>query len=115
MQVAQATELARATGRKTGPAGAVILSAGFGSFVLGLTTVLAQASTSVNGLLNWWNPAGPLTGKAGVAVAAWLVVWAVLHFAWRGRDVNFGRLWIASIVLTAIGFMGTFPPVFEAF
>ena len=100
---------------RSGPAAAIVLSACLGAFVLGLATVLAQASTTIKQALNWWAPAGPLTGKAGVAVIAWLGCWLLFHMIWRDRDVPFKRVWIGSLVLLGLGFLFTFPPVFEAF
>ena len=51
--------------KPSGPAMAVVLSASLGVFVTGLATLLASASPGVKAALNWWDPAGPLTGKTG--------------------------------------------------
>jgi lysylphosphatidylglycerol synthetase-like protein (DUF2156 family) len=101
--------------RPSGPAMAMILSAAVGVFVIGLATVLASASPSVKDALNWWAPGGPLTGKTGVGVIAWLVTWMALHGAWRKREVAFRGVWTAAVVLVVLGLVLTFPPVFEAF
>ena len=98
-----------------GPAAAAILSAGVGSAVIGLLTTGAVISAGLKSALNWWRPAGPLTGKTGVGVIAWLVSWIVLHTLWRDRDVAFARLLVVTLVLLALGLLLTFPPVFEAF
>ncbi|MFQ5855035.1 MAG: hypothetical protein ACE5LU_05245 [Anaerolineae bacterium] len=98
-----------------GVAAAAVLAAGIGSFVLGLFTTLAAASEGVKGLVNWYGPAGPLSGKSGLAVIAWLVSWAVLHIWWKDRDVNFDRIFTITVVLIGLGLLLTFPPVFEAF
>jgi hypothetical protein len=45
---------------------------------LGLLTTLAEASTSFKDWLQWSDDVGPLSGKTILAVAAWLVSWAVL-------------------------------------
>lgn len=101
---------------KPGGAGAAVtFSAAIGVFALGLATVLATASPAVKNALNWWNPAGPLAGKSGVGVLAWLVSWPIFHALWSGKEVRFQKVWILSLILLALGFVMTFPPVFEAF
>ena len=64
--------------KPSGPAAAAILAAAVGVFVIGLATNLAEVSADLKNALNWWNPAGPLTGKTGVGVIVWLIAWAVL-------------------------------------
>jgi hypothetical protein len=98
-----------------GPAAAAILAAGIGCLALGLIVPLAEAIPALKSALNWWNPAGPLVGKTLVPVLIWLVAWVGLHLAWQEREVDFGKIWKLTLVLIAIGFIGTFPPVFEAF
>jgi len=98
-----------------GPAAAAILSAGVGSAVIGLLTTGAVISAGLNSALNWWSAVGPLSGKTGVGVIAWLISWIVLHTVWKGKDVAFVRVLVATLVLLALGLILTFPPVFEAF
>lgn len=98
-----------------GPAAAAVLAAGVGSLALGLLTVLAEASMPLRNALSLYTPAGPLTGKTTGAVAIWLVVWLALHLAWGQREVDFGKVFAATLVLIALGLLGTFPPVFELF
>jgi len=50
-----------------------------------------------------------------ISVLAFAVSWVVLHLLWRGKEVNFGRVFGAALVLVALGFLLTFPPVFEIF
>lgn len=100
---------------KDGAALAAILAAAIGCAVIGIATVLATASPTIKDMLNWWNPAGPLTGKTGVGVIAWLVSWAILHSLWRGKELSFQGISLLALVLIAVGWIGTFPPVFEAF
>src|SRR5207247_10388080 len=71
--------------KNNGPALAAIVAAGLGVLVLGLCTLLAEMSTATNNALNWWPPAGPLVGKTGVAVIAWLVLGVALPLALRRR------------------------------
>jgi hypothetical protein len=98
-----------------GPAAAAILSAGVGSAVIGLMTTGAVISAGLKSALNWWSPAGPLTGKTGVGVIAWLVSWIILHTLWKDEDVALVRVLVVTLVLLALGLLLTFPPVFEAF
>jgi hypothetical protein len=98
-----------------GPAAAAILAAGTGCLVLGLIVPISEAIPALRNALNWWNPAGPLVGKTTVPVIIWLVSWSVLNAKWKNREVDFGRIWKLSLVFIAMGFIGTFPPVFEAF
>src|SRR5215216_6134681 len=98
-----------------GAAAASVLAAGIGSLALGFFTVLAEASERAREALNLYDPVGPLSGKTTFAVIAWLAAWVVLHLAWRGKQVRFGRVFAFALVLIALGFIGTFPPFFEAF
>lgn len=100
---------------KDGVALAAIMAAGIGAAVLGLATILATASPFVKDLLNWWAPAGPLTGKTGAAVLAWLISWGALHLYWRARELPFGQIYAWAMLLIALGWLGTFPPIFERF
>lgn len=102
--------------KTSGPALAAVLSAGIGCAVTGVATVLASAFAQIKNLMNWWDPAGPLTGKTGVGVIAWLVTWGIFHLMWREREPIAKRpVILAAVVLVLIGFVLTFPPVFEAF
>jgi hypothetical protein len=101
--------------KPNGPAAAAILSAGAGTFTIGLVTSLAEAFAGLRAALVWYGPSGPLSGKTGVAIIVWLVVWAALASVWRGRNVNIGRVLTWTFVLLLVGFLGTFPPIFEAF
>ena len=98
-----------------GIAAAAVLAAGIGSFVLGLFTTLAAASEGIKNLLNWYGPAGPLAGKSGLAVIAWLVSWVILHTRWKDKEVNFDRIFVITLILIGLGLLLTFPPIFEAF
>jgi len=92
-----------------GSGAAAILSAGLGCFLLGLLTVLGDQSAGIKALLNFYKPAGPLSGVTTTAIAAWLIAWAVLQRVWRNRDVPFGRIrWIAFALL-ALGIVLTLP------
>jgi hypothetical protein len=98
-----------------GPAAAAFLAAGIGSLALGVATTLAEASAAIGSALNLYRPVGPLSGKTVVALAVWLVSWVILHFAWRNKQLNFQTIFITTLVLIALGFLGTFPIFFGMF
>lgn len=116
MQAERTGSVARdSSGRPSGPGAAIVLSAGIGSAVYGLAVVGASASPSIQQALNWWAPGGPLVGKTSVGVIAWLASWLVLHLLWRRKELPFGKVWAVALTLIVLGFVLTFPPVFEAF
>jgi hypothetical protein len=98
-----------------GPVVAAMIAGGVGSFVLGLMTTLNEASESVHGALEWSEPVGPLSGKTGVAVIAWLIAWPILHVVFRGRGTTLKTAFTITMILVALGVLGTFPTFFEAF
>ena len=98
-----------------GPAAAALLAGGIGAAVLGIVTTLAEASEGIATALRWSLAVGPLSGKVGVTVILYLLSWAILHFAWRGKNVNFNQIGVIALILLVIGLLGTFPPVFELF
>ncbi len=104
--------------RPDGPAAAAMLAAGIGMFTLGLLTVLNEASTGLHDWLESWEfgqGVGPLAGKTTVAVIVWALSWIALAIGLRGRDVNLKAWFWVAFALGVLGFIGTFPPVFEAF
>ena len=94
---------------------AAMLAAGIGSLVLGLMTTLAENVSVISKILNFYNPVGALTGKTLVAIAIWLISWAVLAGKWRTQSVNFGKIYKWTLILVALGLVGTFPPFFDLF
>ena len=100
---------------KNGKAAAALLAGGIGAFVMGLVTTLSEASSSFGSALNWYKPAGPLSGKTTVAVIVWLIAWAVLGNQWKDKDVDFDKISMIALVLLLLGILGTFPPFFELF
>ena len=107
--------------KPNGPVAAVFLAAGIASLVLGLFVVLNEFSTDINSFLKFdanfglGSGVGPLSGKVTLAIIAFVASWAILFVLWRGKEVDFRRVLIASLVLVALGFLLTFPPVFLAF
>jgi hypothetical protein len=103
------------TDKPEGPIAAAIIAGGVGAAALGLFTTLAEASTGVSDWLAWSDRVGPLSGKTIVAVGVWLVAWAVLHVALRRRPYETRRALVVSLVLIALGVLGTFPTFFQLF
>ncbi len=99
----------------TGPAAAAMISGAIGTFVIGLLTTGSVIIEGLGDALNWWNPAGPLTGKTGVGVIAWLTSWALLNTVWKGKDYDLRKAFIITLIIVTLGVILTFPPVFEAF
>jgi len=99
----------------TGAAMAAILAAGIGCAAMGIMTIISEATHALGGALAWIDGVGPLSGKTGVAIIVWLVAWVVLHGMVGRRNVALRPALTWSYVLIAIGFLGTFPPVFLLF
>src|SRR2546422_11418280 len=103
------------TSKPTGPGAGAVVAAGIGTFTIGLMASLAVASAGLNNALNWYNPTGPLSGKTGVGVVTWLLSWVILHVGWKSKNVKFGRAFRWALALVLLGFLLTFPPVFDLF
>jgi hypothetical protein len=101
--------------RPEGPIAAAILAGGVGCLALGVLTTLAEASTTIKDWLNWNDDVGPLSGKTGMAVIIWLIAWAVLHVVYRTKPFETRRALTITLVLIALGALGTFPTFFQAF
>jgi hypothetical protein len=108
-------ELPGVVDKPEGPIAAAMLAAGIGCFALGVLTTLAEANESVNEFLNFYDPVGPLSGKTIGAVAVWLVAWIVLHLVYRKKQVETRVELAITLVLIALGLLGTFPIFFESF
>jgi hypothetical protein len=98
-----------------GVASAAFVSSGIGCLIIGLMVTGAEMSEGLKNTLNWWNPAGPLTGKTGVGIIAWIVSWVILHTMWKDKDMDFGKVFIVTLIMIALGFLLTFPPIFSLF
>ena len=60
--------------------------------------------------LNFYHPSGPLSGVTTVAIALWLVCWAVLAIRWRNKTLAFGKVSVLAFLCLALGLLLTFPP-----
>jgi hypothetical protein len=59
-------------------------------------------------------------GRAAVeqvlmALGVWLVAWDILHAALRSRPYETRRALVVSLILIAVGVVGTFPTFFQLF
>lgn len=105
--------------KPNGPVAAAFIGAGVGSLLLGISIVLSELDGSAPKLLDWaarfgiGSGVGPLSGKVLLATIAFGVAWALLHYRWRDRELAFERVVLTSLVLVGLGFLLTFPPVFE--
>ena len=97
--------------------GAAFIASGIGSFALALMIVLTEmkAGAGLKSFLTWVGPVGPLSGKTGVAVIAFVVSWIALHFAFKNRGVTLTRAFIIAAVLLVVSLVFSFPPVFDIF
>lgn len=98
-----------------GAAAAAFLAAGLGSLILGILTTAAAANANLANMLKISADVGPLSGKVIYTIVLWLIAWGVLHFAWRDRQVAFGKVFAATLVLIGLGVLGTFPLFFDLF
>ena len=104
--------------RVDGPAAAVMMSAGIGILVLGLLTLLSEASVPVHDFLETLDfdaGVGPLAGKTLLASVGFLLSWAVLGAVMRHKEVDLRRWFWIAFALGVIGAVLMFPPVFQAF
>jgi hypothetical protein len=98
-----------------GPVAAAMLATGIGAFVLGLFTVLGEASEGVHDFLEWSERVGPLSGVTSLAVIAFVLAWGGLYAGLRDRDLPWRPLIVATVVLLAIALVFTYPPFFQLF
>ena len=97
------------TSAVNGAAMAAYLSAGIGAFAMGLVVVLNEAG--VFAAPSVYAPAGGVSGRTTLATIVWLVAWGVLHNRLKARPIDANRILAVTLVLIALGVLGTFPPV----
>lgn len=105
LPVAVPMEIRRVT---NGAALAAFLAAGIGAFAMGVVVLLNEMGVFTAPTL--YEPAGGVSGRTTLAVFIWLVAWFLLHARWKDRDLSAGRVWLAVLILVALGILGTFPP-----
>lgn len=96
-----------------GAALAAFLAAGIGAFALGVIVILNEADVLTVPAV--YGPAGGISGRTTAAVVIWLLSWAVLHRRWNGREIGTGRVNAVTLILTGLGVLLSFPPVWSLF
>ena len=92
-----------------GSAMAAFVAAGIGAFAMGAVVLLNELGLFAAPTL--YAPAGAVTGRTALATVVWLLGWAVLHHRWKARELSPGRIGAVTLILIAVGVLGTFPPV----
>ena len=103
------TSLSMTSREVNGSAMAAFLGGGIGAFAMGAVVLLNEAGIFAAPSL--YAPAGGVSGRTTLATVVWLMAWAVLHNRWKGRDIAPGRIAAVTLILIAVGLLGTFPPV----
>ncbi|MEW5940580.1 MAG: hypothetical protein AB1750_13000 [Chloroflexota bacterium] len=100
-----------------GPVAAALLAGGIGSAALGLITFVFELNdkSGFADFLKWNSGVGALSGKSGLAIIIFFVAWAILHYGWKDKNINFARYSTIAIVLLLVGLVGTFPPFWHLF
>ena len=98
-----------------GAAAAAVMASAIGSFILGIATILKENIHSVEKLMNFYDPVGPLSGATIIALLLWIISWIVLHVIWKNKEVKFDKVFMAGTLLIILGLVGTFPPFFDLF
>ena len=104
--------------RPDGPGAAVMMAAGIGIFVLGLFTLLSEASIPIHDWLEsleFGRGVGPLAGKTINGTIGFFLSWIILGMAWRTKELDLRRWFWIALALGVIGAVMMFPPVFQAF
>jgi hypothetical protein len=104
-----ATSLSMTSRQVNGSAMAALLAAGIGACAMGAVVLLNEAGIFAAPTL--YAPAGGVSGRTTLATVVWLMAWFVLHNRWKGREIAPGRIGAVTLMLIAVGVLGTFPPV----
>ena len=96
-----------------GAALASFLAAGIGAFAVGFFVIVNEAGLFAAPAL--YGPAGGVSGRTTFAAVTWLIAWAVLHRRWKDRHLEARLVSTATLVLTALGIVLSFPPVWGIF
>ncbi|MFG2026876.1 SLBB domain-containing protein [Streptomyces sp. NPDC048825] len=78
-----------------------------------LDVPLSEAGLSARGAA--LGHAGLVSGKTVLAVIVWLLAWGVLYAVLHNKPFETVRALVISLVLIALGVLGTFPPFFQLF
>ncbi len=102
-------------GLTNGSGAAAILAAGIGAFALAVLAIAADKVTSIQPLMAFYKPTGPLSGVTTAAILIWLFAWSILEWRWRNRTVAAGRTNAFALILLGLSLLLTFPPVVDLF
>ncbi len=97
-----------------GAGAAAAVSAGAGTAVLGLLTLLTDKSPAMKAALIFYKPTGALAGVTTVSLVVWIVSWIVLHLLWAKKEVAIQKIVAIAFLLLAVGLLLTFPPFLDA-
>ena len=106
--------------RPDGPAVAAMLSIGIGALLMAIIVGLSDANKPfeanvVHTLGKLWVPGaegiGPYSGKFTFFLLGWLLSWAGLHFAFKGRDLDLSKWTVASLVVIGLAILLVWPPI----
>jgi hypothetical protein len=103
------SSLSRTPREVNGSAMAAFLGGGIGAFAMGAVVLLNEAGIFAAPAL--YAPAGGVSGRTTLATIVWLMAWAVLHHRWKAREMAPGRVGGMTLILIALGVLGTLPPV----
>ena len=98
-----------------GSGAAAVLAAGLGSFTLAATAIAADESSTIKNLMNFYHPTGPLSGVTTTAIFVWLVLWIVLAWRWRDRNLAMSHVGAIALVFLVLSLLLTFPPIADLF
>ncbi len=98
-----------------GPGAAAVLAAGIGAFLLAVFAAAADHIAQLRSYMTFYRPTGPLSGVTTSAIVAWLLVWLILHWRWRRRNLPLGRIQATALVLLTLSLLVTFPPISDLF
>ena len=88
---------------------AAVMASGIGALAMGVFVIIHEAGIYSAPSLH--AGAGGLSGRSTFAVITWLVAWAVLHQRWKGGGPDSGTVLRWTLILTIIGVVLCFPPV----
>lgn len=86
-----------------------VMAAGIGAMAMGLFVIIHEAGIYSAPALH--AGAGGLSGRSTFAVLTWLVAWVVLHHRWKTAGPDPGTVLRWTLILTLLGVILCFPPV----
>jgi hypothetical protein len=101
-------------GVTNGSGAAAILAAGIGAFTLAILAIAADKVTSIQRMMVFYKPTGPLSGVTTTAILMWLFPWGILEWR-RNKMVAAGRTNVFALILLGLSVLLTFPPFVDLF